>query len=43
MKVLRYNITLANLPAKNEVENFWKGIWATETNFNKNAKWLKVA
>ena len=35
------NITLTNLPAKNEVENFWKGIWATETNFNKNAKWLK--
>ena len=31
-------ITLTNLPAKHEVEDFWKGIWATETNFNKNAK-----
>ena len=35
------NITLTNLVAKDEVEDFWKDIWATETNFNKNAKWLK--
>ena len=35
------NITLTNLPAKHEVGKFWKGIWATEANFNKNAKWLK--
>ena len=26
------NITLTNLPAKHEVEDSWKGIWATETN-----------
>ena len=35
------DITLTNLPAKHEVEDFWKVIWATETNFNKNARWLK--
>ena len=35
------NITLTNLPAKHEVEDFWKGIWATETNLNKIAKRLK--
>ena len=35
------NITLTNLPAKHEVEDFYNGIWTTETNFNKNAKWLK--
>ena len=35
------SITLTNLPARYEVEDFWKGIWATETNLNKNAEWLK--
>ena len=34
-------ITLTNLPAKHEVEDFWKGIGATKTSFNKNAKQLK--
>ena len=35
------NITLTILLAKHEVEDFWNSIWVTETNLNKNTKWIE--
>ena len=36
------NITVKDLPSKENLESFWKGIWGEGSNFNKNAKWLKT-
>ena len=29
-------------PGKGKIENFWSGIWEKETNFNKEAPWIKT-
>ena len=29
-------------PNKVKIENFWSGIWEKETNFNKEAPWIKT-
>lgn len=34
-------IIAKELPTKDDVENFWKGIWNKEGNFNQDANWLE--
>ena len=31
-----------DVPDPEKLEKFWGGIWGTETNFNKEAPWLKT-
>ena len=33
-------INVENLPSKDEVESFWKGIWCKNITFNKDAPWI---
>ena len=31
-----------DVPDQEKLEKFWGGLWGTETNFNKEAAWLKT-
>ena len=31
-----------DVPDQEKLEKFWKGLWGTETDFNKEAPWLKT-
>ena len=37
-----YNISATEIPTTNAIESFWKNIWGKESNFDKEAKWIKI-
>ena len=35
------NINATEIPTTEDIDSFWKNIWGKESNFHKEAKWIK--